>query len=245
MAAGALGTCPSDEMRPAVGFRPTTPQNADGMRMLPAMSAPSPSGEPPAAISAPSPPELPPADRSRRHGFRVRPLMGLFVSIEPLMSEQLDLPSTMAPAAFMLRTASASCSAACSRSRSEPAVNRTSATASASLTVIGTPWSGGGIGGNPGLGQSPRRAPGRVERRSDQRVDVRLDLLDSRDVGIDDLQRARVPDPDSARQLRRSESCELVHRRTAESWRVPMRDASSTVTLPGWRPTPGRRRPGG
>ncbi len=117
--------------------------------MLPAMSAPSPSGEPPAAISAPSPPELPPADRSRRHGFRVRPMMGLFVSIEPLMSEQLDLPSTMAPAAFMRRTASASCSATGSRSRCEPAVNRTSATASASLTVTGTPWSGGGSAGTP------------------------------------------------------------------------------------------------
>ena len=65
------------------------------------------------------------------------------------MSEQLDLPNTMAPAAFMRRTASASCSATCSRSRSEPAVNRTSATAIASLTVIGTPWSGGGSAGTP------------------------------------------------------------------------------------------------
>ena len=119
MAAGARGTCPSVETRPAVGFNPTTPQNADGTRMLPAMSAPSPSGAPPAAMIAPSQPELPPADRSRRHGFRVRPLIGLAVSIEPLMSEQLDLPNTMAPAAFRRRTASASRSATFSRRRSE------------------------------------------------------------------------------------------------------------------------------
>ncbi|MCY3844503.1 MAG: hypothetical protein OXH69_13290 [Acidobacteria bacterium] len=113
------------------------------------MSVPKPRGEPPAAMIAPSPPELPPADRSSRHGFRVRPMMGLTVSSEPLMSEQLDLPSTMAPAAFMRRTASASRSATCPRSRSEPAVNRTPATASASLTVRGTPWSGGGSAGTP------------------------------------------------------------------------------------------------
>ena len=149
MAAGARGTLPSVETRPAVGFRPTTPQNADGIRMLPAMSVPKPRGEPPAAMIAPSPPELPPADRSSRHGFRVRPMMGLTVSSEPLMSGQLDLPSTMAPAAFMRRTASASRSATCPRSRSEPAVNRTPATASASLTVRGTPWSGGGSAGTP------------------------------------------------------------------------------------------------
>ena len=62
------------------------------------------------------------------------------------------------------------------------------------------------IGGNAGVGQSPRRAPGRVERRGDQSVDVRLDLLDPRDVRIDDLQRARVSDADSSRQLRGSES---------------------------------------
>ena len=39
------------------------------------------------------------------------------------------------------------------------------------------------IGGNAGVGQSPRRTPGCVERRGDQRVDVRLDRLDPRNVG--------------------------------------------------------------
>ena len=76
------------------------------------------------------------------------------------------------------------------------------------------------IGGNAGVGQSPRRAPGRVERRGDQRVDVRLDRLGPRDVGIDDLQRARVPDADSPRQLRGCESRDLVHREDRGSWRV-------------------------
>jgi len=75
--------------------------------------------------------------------------MGLSVSIEPLMSGQLDLPNTMAPAAFMRRTAAASCVATWSRIRSAPAVNRTPATASESLTVIGTPWRGGGSAGTP------------------------------------------------------------------------------------------------
>ena len=35
------------------------------------------------------------------------------------------------------------------RIRSAPAVNRTPATASESLTVIGTPWRGGGSAGTP------------------------------------------------------------------------------------------------
>ena len=149
MAAGARGTLPSVETRPAVGFSPTTPQNADGIRTLPAMSVPRPSGEPPAAMIAP----LAAGAASRRPVEAPRiPCPaddGLTVSSEPLMSEQLDLPSTMAPAAFMRRTASASRSATCPRSRSEPAVNRTPATASASLTVRGTPWSGGGSAGTP------------------------------------------------------------------------------------------------
>ena len=63
--------------RPEVGRRPWMPQKWAGVRMLPPMSAASPSGEPPAAMIAPSPPLPPPLVRSRSHGLFVRPKSGL------------------------------------------------------------------------------------------------------------------------------------------------------------------------
>ena len=66
-------------MRPRLGFRPTTPQNAAGMRTEPPMSVPSASGTQPAATAAPAPPEEPPGVRSGFHGLRVMPQSGLSV----------------------------------------------------------------------------------------------------------------------------------------------------------------------
>ena len=56
IAAGHVGT------RPGVGRRPTTLQNAAGLRSEPPMSLPSASGTNPAASAAAAPPEDPPAD---------------------------------------------------------------------------------------------------------------------------------------------------------------------------------------
>lgn len=63
-----------------VGLRPQMPQKAEGKRMLPPMSVPKPSGEPPAAMRAPSPPEEPPGLLEEFHGFMVGPKRGLLQS---------------------------------------------------------------------------------------------------------------------------------------------------------------------
>src|SRR5205814_1680155 len=60
-------------VRPRVGFRPTSPQQAAGMRIEPAPSLPCASGTARAATSAAAPPLDPPTPRSGAHGLRVIP----------------------------------------------------------------------------------------------------------------------------------------------------------------------------
>ena len=67
---GSRGTAPN------VGLNPTTPQNADGIRMDPPPSPPIEIGPIPAATAAPAPPDDPPGVRARSHGLEVRPLIG-------------------------------------------------------------------------------------------------------------------------------------------------------------------------
>ena len=71
--ASALG---SRGMAPKVGLKPTTPQNAAGMRMEPPPSPPMLTGPIPAATAAPAPPDDPPGTRSRSQGLDVRPWTG-------------------------------------------------------------------------------------------------------------------------------------------------------------------------
>lgn len=61
---------------PDVGLRPQIPHILAGILILPPMSVPIPSIDPPAAISAPSPPEDPPGPRFMSWGFKVRPYIG-------------------------------------------------------------------------------------------------------------------------------------------------------------------------
>ena len=61
------------EMRPCVGFRPTSPQADAGMRMLPPPSLAWAMGTMPAATAAAAPPLDPPGEWSMFHGFRVAP----------------------------------------------------------------------------------------------------------------------------------------------------------------------------
>ena len=56
-------------MRPRLGFRPTMPHQAAGMRTEPPMSVPSASGTQPLATAAPDPPDEPPGVRVRSHGL--------------------------------------------------------------------------------------------------------------------------------------------------------------------------------
>ena len=61
------------EIRPRLGFRPTSPQQAAGMRIEPPPSLPCATGTIPAATAAAAPPEEPPGVRCRSHGLRVGP----------------------------------------------------------------------------------------------------------------------------------------------------------------------------
>jgi hypothetical protein len=70
MGGSALGP---DATRPRLGFSPTRPQCADGIRMDPAMSLAWAAGTMPAATAAADPPELPPGERSSAHGLWVTP----------------------------------------------------------------------------------------------------------------------------------------------------------------------------
>ena len=51
---------PNRDTRPYVGFKPTTPLNAAGWRILPPVSLPKETGTSPAATAAAEPPEEPP-----------------------------------------------------------------------------------------------------------------------------------------------------------------------------------------
>ncbi len=62
-----------EEMRPRLALRPTSPQQAAGMRMEPAPSLPWATGRMPAATAAAAPPEEPPGVRDGSHGLRVGP----------------------------------------------------------------------------------------------------------------------------------------------------------------------------
>src|SRR4051794_41912676 len=59
------------ETRPRDGFRPTTPQQLDGILMEPPPSDPSATGQTHAATAAADPPLEPPAVLPRSQGFRV------------------------------------------------------------------------------------------------------------------------------------------------------------------------------
>ena len=71
--------------RPKLGFIPTLPQNAAGIRTDPAPSVPTDKGPIPAATAAAVPPDDPPGVLLGSQGFRVIPVSGELVS--PLATE--------------------------------------------------------------------------------------------------------------------------------------------------------------
>src|SRR3954452_3256321 len=110
--------------------------------MEPPLSLPSSTQVNPDATAAAAPPEDPPGVRSWSHGFRVRPNNELAVSCPVIPGGTLVLPTITAPAARSRATAIASCVGLSSSYSWRPDVLRIPETAHASLTVIGTPWSG-------------------------------------------------------------------------------------------------------
>ncbi len=78
------------------------------MRMDPAPSEPRAAGTSPAATAAAEPPDEPPGVCSLLQGLRVTPKAGPSVKAHCPSSQELVLPTTTAPAARSLRTASLS-----------------------------------------------------------------------------------------------------------------------------------------
>src|SRR4030095_17187730 len=89
---------PSRLTRPNVGFRPTTPQTAAGIRIDPPLSVPTDRGTRPAATIAPEPPLDPPAENSRFQGVLILPKSGLSPDSPPANLFMFALPMRMAPA---------------------------------------------------------------------------------------------------------------------------------------------------
>ena len=85
------------ETRPRVGFIPTSPQHAAGIRIEPPPSEPVAHGTIPAATAAAEPPEEPPGVRVRSHGLRVIPLASLAVHGKIVSSGTFVIPIGIAP----------------------------------------------------------------------------------------------------------------------------------------------------
>ena len=125
--------------RPKLGFRPTTPHQAAGMRTEPPASVPICSGPNPAAAAAPAPEEEPPGVWWTFHGLRVMPCSGQSPGDFQPNSVVVVLPMITAPSAFSPVTLGASSAAGPgSVSRLPRRVGRP-ATSTRSFTVTGTP----------------------------------------------------------------------------------------------------------
>src|SRR5919106_1461648 len=98
--AEAKAMSPYREMRPYVGFNPTTPHSAAGWRTEPPVSVPSPHTASPAATAAAEPPEEPPGTVDTSHGLRVGKYEEFSVEEPMANSSQFVLPSRGVPAAF-------------------------------------------------------------------------------------------------------------------------------------------------
>ena len=90
---GASGKQPSSGTSPHVGFRPTTPQHAAGIRIEPPVSEPSAASASPAARAAAEPPLEPPATRPGAIGFGTVPKWGFSEVVPYANSCRFVLPT--------------------------------------------------------------------------------------------------------------------------------------------------------
>src|ERR1700733_7971827 len=95
-------------MRPYVGFSPTRPHQAAGIRTEPPASVPMCNGPKPAAPAAPAPEDEPPVVWALFQGFRVMPFSGQSPGDFQPNPVVVVLPMTTAPAAFSPTTIGAS-----------------------------------------------------------------------------------------------------------------------------------------
>src|SRR5207247_10328434 len=134
--AGQTGTSPG------VVRKPTTPQNAAGIRSEPPRSEPWARGPRPVASATAAPPLDPPHVSAGFHGLRVGPKTALKVFAPAPNSGVLVLPRTIAPAAFNRSTTRASSAGTRCSKIFEPSVVRIPRVRVRSLIETGTPWSG-------------------------------------------------------------------------------------------------------
>jgi hypothetical protein len=146
------------ETLPMLGFRPTTPQHAAGMRIEPPRSLPSARPTMFAATAAALPPEEPPAERVGFLGLRVAPKRVFSVTGRNPSSGVFVFPTTIAPAARSRRTCALSWSAIQSPNAALPCVVGTPSVAeSRSLIPTGTPHRGRGSPGRTASASSRAR----------------------------------------------------------------------------------------
>src|ERR1700733_14869259 len=99
------------DTRPRLGFIPTRPQQAAGMRIEPPPSDAVAAATSPAATADADPPEEPPGVCSGFHGFRVTPLASVTVQGKIISSGTFVIPIGIAPAARNRLTTSESVTA--------------------------------------------------------------------------------------------------------------------------------------
>ncbi len=129
------------ETRPRLGFIPTSPQQAAGIRSEPPPSEPVAHGTIPDATAAAEPPDEPPGVRVGSQGLRVTPFAAVAVHGKIISSGTLVMPIGIAPAARSRRTTSPSAASGGPNER-DPRVIDWPATGMSSLIAIGTPASG-------------------------------------------------------------------------------------------------------
>src|SRR5258705_533905 len=176
------GTTPSVESSPNAGFRPTSPQTAEGIRIDPPVSVPIDAKHIPSATDAAEPPDDPPGDRFGSWGCRAGPKAESSFVVPKANSWRFVLPTTIAPAPRSAATDGASASATwCSRTR-EAAVVAVPRTSNRSFREIGTPCSG------------PRRRPAAISRsasRACSRASLPNTLMNALSVALRSAMRWR------------------------------------------------------
>src|SRR5262249_7029841 len=128
--------------RPGAVRKPTTLQNAAGLRNDPPLSLPSAMGTIPHARLTAAPPLDPPHVFERSYGFFVAPNTGLNVCDPAPNSGVLVLPTAIAPARLILSTRMSSFAGTLSLKSGEPKVVRIPAVSTKSLCATGRPCRG-------------------------------------------------------------------------------------------------------
>src|SRR5580693_8029408 len=140
----ASGYTPSTGTRPQVVFRPTTPQQAAGIRTEPPVSVPRPTSAPPVATATAEPLDEPPGRRRGSSGFGGVPDHAFVPAADQHSSARLVLPTILVPERRAAATTAASLAAgfACSAITWQPTVVGRPSTSMQSLTASRGPSPG-------------------------------------------------------------------------------------------------------